>query len=340
MTWTAWRQQRSLVITMTTVAVVAAILLIFMGKHESEVWRSFLANPCKGNADVSAANQNVCGVRLQKVVSAGRFNKIAMIFGVLLGPFFGSILGVNAVARELEVGTTRLAWTQSLSRPRWLASKFSVNVTILLVIFVPLCLIYDWWNAAAHYGARISPLAFPIAGFLPLAYSLVAFSLAVLLGLFLRRAGWSLATGLLLTAVVVLVVEIGIRPILVSPQFVVVSSSEISLGSSIGFYSEGGVPLNSWGRGNGYAPKGTKSTPSAQTLIVYSNKMNQCMSTPRGHTPSGSEYCVTHLHVENVGLYVPGSDFWNLQFSEFAIYFGFALLLTAGSVIKVRRMLT
>ena len=339
MTWTAWRQQRSLVVTMTTVAAIAAILLVLMGRYENEVWHSFLASPCKGNQSVSAAYQNVCVGRFQKVQSAGHFNTVAMYFGVLLGPLFGSILGVSAVARELEAGTTRLAWTQSFSRPQWLMSKLSVNGAILVAIFVPLCLIYDWWVTAAHYGARISPSAFPISGFLPLAYSLVAFSLVVLLGLFLRRAGWSLVTGLLLTAVVVFVVEIGIRPILVSPQFVVVSPTEITVGSSSGFYSAGGVPANSWGRGDGYAPKGIKATPSVQMLSEYSDKLTQCMITPRGQTRSGFDYCIRHLGIEEVGLYVPGSDFWKLQLSETAIYLGFALLLTAGSVVRLRRML-
>ena len=337
--WTAWRQQRSLVIAMTTVASIAGILLILMGRHESEVWHSFLANPCKGNLAVSSAYQAVCEGRLQAVVSAGQFNRIAMIVGVLLGPLFGSILGVNAVARELEVGTTRLAWTQSFSRRRWLMSKVFINGVFILAMFLPLCLIYGWWNTAAHYSARISPSGFPISGFLPLFYSLVSFSLVVLVGLFLRHAGWSLVTGLLVSAVLILVVEIGIRPMLISPQFTVVSPAEVSLGSTSGFYSSGGIPSNSWGRGNGYAPRGIRSTPSAQMLNKYSNKVNQCMNTSRGRTRSGSEYCIRHLGVEYVGLFVPSNDFWNLQLSESAIYLGFVLLLTTGSIIRLRRVL-
>jgi hypothetical protein len=339
MKWTAWRQQRSLVVAMTTVAAIAAVLLVLLGRHESELWRNYLTNPCKGNVRASTKYQGVCAGRLQAVLNVGQFNKIATIFGLLVGPLFGSILGVNAVARELEAGTTRLAWTQSYSRPRWLMSKLSVNGAFLVAIFVPLCLIYDWWNKVAHYSARISPSGFPISGFLPLIYSVVAFSSAVLLGLYLRRAGWSLVTGLLLTAVVVFAVEIGIRPILVSPQFAVVNSSELTQASSSGFYSVGGIPSNSWSRGYGYAPKGIKVTPSAQMLSVYSNKLDRCWNTLRGHSAGGYEYCIRHLRVENVGLYVPDSDFWNLQLSEYAIYLGIGLLLTGGSIVRLRRMM-
>ena len=37
----------------------------------------------------------------------------------IVGVFWGAPL----VARELEAGTHRLAWTQSISRTRWLATK-------------------------------------------------------------------------------------------------------------------------------------------------------------------------------------------------------------------------
>lgn len=43
---------------------------------------------------------------------------------VLVGVFWGAPL----VAHELETGTFRLAWTQSISRTRWLATKLAVGV--------------------------------------------------------------------------------------------------------------------------------------------------------------------------------------------------------------------
>jgi hypothetical protein len=324
---------------MTAVAVVVAVLLIVIGSHESTLWNSFLANPCKGKINVPAPYQNICEIRLQNVQSAGQYNRIALICGLALGPLFGLILGVNAVARELELGTTRLAWTQSFSRFRWLMIKCAINGVILVVILVPLCLIFEWWNKAAHYSARLSPSGFLISGFLPLVYSLVAFSLVVLLGLYLRRVGWSLVVGTVLIAIVLFAVETYIRPELVSPQFVVTNAAEVTQGSSTGFYSSGGIPSNSWARGSGYAPQGLKATPSTQTLSAYSNKVYKCFNTARGHEPGGQSYCLEHLHADFVGLYVPDSDFWSLQFSEYAIYLGIGLSLTAGSIVRLRRMM-
>ena len=40
--------------------------------------------------------------------------------------FIGVFWGAPLVARELETGTFRLAWTQSVTRTRWFAIKLTV----------------------------------------------------------------------------------------------------------------------------------------------------------------------------------------------------------------------
>ena len=338
MIWTSWRQQRSVVVAMAAIAAGFMAYLVFTGIHEQGLWHLFLAKPCSGDFAPLAQYQNYCGLLLHKVFNAGQFNRFTEIAGLALGPLFGSILGVSAVAREVERGTTRLAWTQSFSRSQWLMSKYIVNIGILSAIFAPMCFLLAWWIGAAHYSARIAPSGFPIAGFLPLLYSIVAFTLVVTLGLFIRRAGWTLAAGLVMAVLVMITVEVRVRPLLVTPDFVVVSSVQITQGSSSGFYSSGGPPSNSWGRGFGLIPRGTKKTPSTATLTVSTNKMNQCMTPARSGSPTGYEYCLKHLDLEYIGLFVPNSDFWYLQSLEGSIYFGFALLLTGVSFATVRRM--
>lgn len=340
MMWTAWRQQRSLVVAMAVVASVLTAYLVFTGLHDQGLWQHFLAKPCKGDfGPVAGQYQNYCGLILRKVINAGQFNRFTEIAGLILGPLFGSILGVSAVAREVERGTTRLAWTQSFSRSQWLLSKYVVNIGILSTIFVPMCFLLAWWIGAAHYSPRIAPSGFPIAGFLPLLYSIVAFTLVVTLGLFIRRAGWTLAVGLVLAALVMITVEVRVRPLLVSPEFVVANTVQVTQGSSSGFYASGGPPSNSWFRGGGLVPVGTKKMPSTATLTVSTSKMNQCMTRARIGSPTGYGYCLKHLDLEYIGLFVPNSDFWSLQFLEGAIYMGLILFLTGVSIVKTRRML-
>jgi ABC-type transport system involved in multi-copper enzyme maturation permease subunit len=339
MIWTAWRQQRSLIVTMSIVATALMASMLITGLHEQGLWNQFLARPCQGNLENPVRYQTHCNQLLGNVEGAGYFNRYLVIASLVLGPLFGSILGASAVAREVERRTTRLVWTQSGSRSQWLATKYLVNIAILFAIFVPICIVLAWWNSAAHYSPRITPSGFLIAGFLLLLYSIVAFVVVATLGLFIRRAGWTLATGLVLAGVLIFTVEVGVRPRLVSPEFMVVSASQVTRGSSSGFYSSGGVPSNSWSRGQGYAPIGIKLTPNAQTLNLYSNKMQICLSSSRGQTNSGYEYCFKKLDIENVGLFVPNSDFWQIQIFEGLIYFGVVLVFGVASFSRVRRML-
>ena len=48
----------------------------------------------------------------------------------VIGVFWGAPL----VARELETGTHRLAWNQSVTRTRWLAAKLGVAVLATAVV--------------------------------------------------------------------------------------------------------------------------------------------------------------------------------------------------------------
>ena len=47
---------------------------------------------------------------------------LLLVVPAIIGIFWGAPL----VARELETGTYRLAWTQSVTRTRWLAVKLAV----------------------------------------------------------------------------------------------------------------------------------------------------------------------------------------------------------------------
>jgi hypothetical protein len=252
MIWTAWRQQRSLAVAMAIGAIAFLAYVLYSGHHEQGLWTQFLAKPCKGNFGSTARSQAYCAQLREAVINAGHFNRFIVIVGLVLSPLFGSILGVSAVAREVELQTTRLAWTQSGSRSQWLLSKYLINVAILFVILAPMCLMLAWWNSAAHYSPRIGPSGFPIAGFLLVLYGILAFTVVATLGLFVRRAGWTLALGLALTGILMLAMEVGVRPILVSPTFMVISNSQVTQGSSTGFYASGGVPSDSWGRGQGF----------------------------------------------------------------------------------------
>jgi ABC-type transport system involved in multi-copper enzyme maturation permease subunit len=339
MIWTSWRQQRGLFVAFVVVTLVFVVVMLFTGLHEQSLWNHYMARPCRGGSINPGRNANFCGNLGSGISVAERIDPFVASIGLVLGPLVGSVLGVSAVAREVERRTTRLAWTQSGSRSQWLASKYLVNVALLVTILLPTCLMMSWWNSAAHYGARVTPKAFPIAGFMSLVYGVFAFVLVVALGIFIRRAGWTIAVGLVIVGVVFFAVELYVQPRLVSPSLATASSVQVTQGSTSGFYSYGGVPANAWFLDGGYMPTNVKRTPSTSTLTFFTDKMNRCMSTPPGNAQNGQAYCERLLGMSYVELYVPDSAFWKLQLLEGSMYLAAALLLTGVGFVAVRRIL-
>jgi len=337
MTWTAWRRARSVVIAMAVVVIVVGAVLLLTGFHQQIAWSEYLRRPCRGG--YPTGHLDYCERVAAKVAGASRYNTALVLVVIALGPLFGVVLGVNAVAQEIERRTVRLAWTQSGSRQKWLTSSFLVNIATLVALFVPLCLVATWWNRAAHYAPRIRLNGFPITGFSILFMSIFVFVLVGAVGMFVRRSGWTFAVGFVVAIACIYAVEYYVRPDLAPTTFVKVGTSSVELGSASGFYGSNGVPPNAWEKSNGMALVGSKSAPSAATMQSLSRKMNNCYASPLGKEKNGDNSCLRKIHIEFFALYVPDSEYWTVQLREGSVYAGVTLLLAGAGFLTVRRML-
>ncbi|WP_406137995.1 hypothetical protein [Streptomyces sp. NBC_01089] len=109
------------------------------------------------------------------------------------------------IARELESGTTRLAWSQSVSPARWLAAKLAVPAVVATVGTGLLILLYRllWSSHSDLLRAGYDPrhLYFSIGPATVLA-PLLALALGALCGLLLRRTLPAMAVAAVLQYVV------------------------------------------------------------------------------------------------------------------------------------------
>ena len=101
----------------------------------------------------------------------------------LLGLFWGAPL----VARELEAGTFRLAWTQSVTRTRWLVVKLALGGWASMTAAGLLSLIVTWWASPLDRAHLNIFNTFDERDIVPIGFALFAFVRGVFAGLIIHR---------------------------------------------------------------------------------------------------------------------------------------------------------
>ena len=109
----------------------------------------------------------------------------------------GMFVGAPMLAREMETGTFRYAWTQGFGRWRWALAKLVLLGVALAAAVGALSALLSWYYEP-YFAARdpamsfseMSPLTpglFPLRGFAFAAWTLAAIAIAGLAGMLLRR---------------------------------------------------------------------------------------------------------------------------------------------------------
>src|SRR5262249_40018736 len=106
----------------------------------------------------------------------------------LIGVFWGAPL----LTREIETGTFRLAWNQSITRTRWLAAKLGLVGLAAMATAGLLSIMTGWWASPIDHALnlpqgrngvsgvnRFAPLLFGARGITPIGYAAFAFALGV-----------------------------------------------------------------------------------------------------------------------------------------------------------------
>ncbi|MGC1405669.1 MAG: transporter, partial [Candidatus Dormiibacterota bacterium] len=115
MLWLTWRQYRTQILVAVGALAALAIILVLSGPSLAHLYSTSVAT-CKAHNDCASAKaaflQHDSTLRTTLGV-------VLLVVPGIVGVFWGAPL----IARELETGTYRLAWTQSVTRTRWLVVK-------------------------------------------------------------------------------------------------------------------------------------------------------------------------------------------------------------------------
>jgi hypothetical protein len=314
--------------------VIIAVILALTGFHMADVYNATVV-PCHRYNDCAAVLQAFPPAPDRTIL--GLMNDLLSAVPGLIGIFWGAPL----VAREFETGTFRLAWTQGISRTRWLAAKLGLVGAFSMIVAGLLSLMATWWSGPFDqaYQVRITLAVFHTSGIVPVGYAAFAFALGVTAGMLIRRTLPAMAVTLVIFAAVQFAVPFWVRPHLIPP---VTTTSALNLGSVV----EWGA--TNAGQGNG-GDLFIQTQPDVPGAWLLSNEV----ITPAGRSAStepGTQACgggastlqscrayLATLHLRQELTYQPASRYWPLQWLETAIYLAAALLLSGVCFLRIRR---
>ncbi len=338
MSWVAWRQFRLQALAGATVLGALAVLMLVTGLHLHDVYEASGLAHCKAGGCADTSTERVAGTyaTLRRLLGIG-----LIVAPLLVGVFWGAPL----ISRELESGTFRLAWTQSVTRTRWLAVKLAIVGCAGIVVCELYSLMLTWWAQPVDHLEvnRFEPGIFDERGIVAIGYVAFAFALGVFAGTVTRRTLLAIAITVLAFLGVRLGVTFGVREHLESPSH---KSYALSFGKGVGLAGtpSGVIPaVNTPRIPNGWALSAAivgKDGGAVSERTLLNAFRSQCPRAAEPPTPAGEgagpqevERCFAELSntYHELVTYQPGDRFWTFQGLETAIFIALAALLLAAT---------
>jgi hypothetical protein len=322
MIWFTWRQFRSQ--TVIAAAAIAAFGILFL--VTAPIITGLYANvaACHGDCD------GVVTVFLERFRSSAAFPAYLAAVGALyvLPALLGLFWGAPLIARELETGTHRLVWNQSVTRTRWLAVKLAAGCAIAATSTGLLTWAATVWSHRVDSASqdRMVPLLFGSRGIVPVGYAIFAFVLGVTIGMLLRRVVPAMAATLAIYVGAVVSMPLWVRAHLVPARHDMIPLDVQHIqGISIGG-SSGTMDVFGNEQIDGAWTVGNRTLSSDGTTFTGPADLTKC--GPDG-SPNECHEWLGSLGLRQDLLYHPGSHFWPLQWAEAGVFIGLAGLLAA-----------
>ena len=324
MVWVTWRQHRFALAGVAALLGVLAVYVWILGRQLHHAYAIAIA--CHPASSIACGDLISSFNGIDNVLTNGY---VLQAVPALIGAF----VGAPVLARELETGTFRYAWTQGFGRWRWTLAKLVVLAVVVAAAAGALSVLFSWYYqpyfAAGNqplFLSEVSPFApglFPLRGVAFAAWTLAAFAIGGLAGMLIRR---------------------------VVPSIVATLAAYVGLALAAGMFlrhhyltalltSKPNVPASAWITSQWW----TKGGNFAFTGLPPMNLLQQfCPSLPvragKFKPLQGSfAQCLSQHGYTRWTSYQPASRFWPFQFIEGGWLLALSLLLIAATVWLVHR---
>jgi hypothetical protein len=326
-----WRQHRTALAGVATLLGVLAVWLWIAGTRVHHAWTAAAACHPAG----SPACQDL-GTAFN-----GTWNlmSIPAILLLVVPALTGAFAGAPVLARELETGTFRFAWTQGFDRWRWALAKLAALAVVLAGAGAAFGALVSWcyqpFSAAGNqdlglYGNTPFAVVFGLRQVTFPAWTLAAFAAGALAGMLIRRVVPAIVAALAIYAGLAIAAAGFLRDHYLAP--LVTSNPSVPGTAWIisqwwtkdgRFAFAGNPPLTlvnqfcNFPQSPGGKGGGPGGGPSSSV-----NPFAQCLA-PRGYTMWTS--------------YQPASRFWPFQWIEGGWLLALSVLLIAATIWLVHR---
>ena len=327
MSWVVWRQYRAAALITAVLVAAFAALIVVTGVQVASQWHSALA--------VCTASRG-CGTLSGTLFLGSHAVGFLVVMTLGVPAVLGILAGAPLLAHEFETGTNQYAWTQSVTRRRWLAVKTGWLLLAAAAIGGIVSALVTWWSGPdnALQANAFNPGRFDIMGIVPVGYTVFAVALGITAGALLRRTLPAIAITLAGFIAVRAVIFIILRR-----SFMTAVTSYFPVGSGFtragaawqlaaGFIAANGrpliLPLSTNGAvigGAGGAAVPVSSLPAPCQQLAGNGRLTSAMY----HAVVS---CAQAHGIRGYVTYQPASRYWAFQGIETGIF----LLLAAGLI--------
>ncbi len=183
MIWVTWRQHRAMLVGVTAVLAAVSVFLLIAGLKVHHDYTA-LINCHPMSSDACAAKSKAFND------TDWTMGNTVLILMNLAPALLGIFTGPAVLARELETGTFRYAWTQGIGRLRWTIAKLALLAFVLAILAWAFSQLFAWFFDPFLSFEGMNVLAatvFDTRGVGFAAWALLAFAVGAFLGMLIRR---------------------------------------------------------------------------------------------------------------------------------------------------------
>jgi hypothetical protein len=297
--WVSWRQYRTSAAGAAIFFAALSVYLLLMGLRIRSGYASV------ASCSLSASHMSrTCSTALTLFGGYHVYGEATAAALLLVPVLTGVFAGAPILARELETGTFRFAWTQGAGRIRWALARLALPAVALTAAAAVFSQLFGWFYYPffATGDSAFDPQYFELTGVALAAWTLAAFAIGALAGVLIRKVVPAIAAAMaawagLLLATILYLRELYQAPLTTPPN--------------------GHAPAASWVISKWWTgPNGQRITSENQIIALINH--------PR---PGYSQWMT----------YEPAARYWHFQLIEGGWLLGLSLLLLAATMWLVRR---